>query len=157
MRLLLSYRIFSALILQDQIWWKDVIQYGPTTIILFMLLVAIIRLAPVYKEIRLREIDVRAEEAQAKREQATALGQLATVLQSIAVEQRRATETIEILQRVNADSNDRLSQNVHSLTERLDRIEVLNNSDQKSLAGQVIQRLERLETHVGSEATAART
>lgn len=149
--------IFFALFLQagDQIGWKDVIQFGPTAVLLFMILAFVIRLAPIWKEVRLREIDVRADENQVKREQSTALGQLATVLQSIAVEQRRATETIEILQRVNADSNDRLSQNVHSLTERLDRIETLNNSDQKLLAGQVLQRLESLENHVESKATTA--
>jgi hypothetical protein len=150
--------LFCALILQagEPTWWKEAFQYGPTIVLLFMILLFLIRIAPIWKEVRLSEIAARTDEAQAKREQASALGQLATVLQSVAVEQRRATETIEILQRVNADSSDRLSQNVHSLNERLDRLETTHNSEQQFLAGQILHRIESLEKNVGTEATTAR-
>jgi hypothetical protein len=120
------YQIFPlGLILQasDQIGWREAIQFGPTVVILFMLLVFLIRIAPIWKEVRLREIDMRAEENVVKREQAGALGQLANVLQVIAVEQRRATEEVTISQRVNASTANELNVNVKRLMQHVEELD----------------------------------
>jgi len=101
----------------------QILTYGPTAVLLALLLATILKLAPTWKEVRLRELDIRAGESAIREKEAEALGRLAEVLQSIAVEQRRATETIEILQRVNADASDSLSGNVRLLTDRIASIE----------------------------------
>ncbi len=66
---------------------------------------------------------MRSEENVVKREQACALGQLADALKDIAVVQRRATEEVGIMQRMNADSSDQLSNSVKALTQRLDVVQ----------------------------------
>lgn len=99
--------------------WREAIQYGPTVVILFMLLAFLIRVLPIWKEIRLRELDMRSEENVVKREQAVALGRLGDVLQSIAIEQRKATEEAILMQRMNASSADELSHNVRQLSKRM--------------------------------------
>ena len=119
---------------------KDVL--GVTPLLAFFIIAALVtlRLMPVWlahkKELKLREFETRSIEAKARSEQAGALealagsvGQLSGTLRDIAIEQRRATDTIKILQRVNADSAQSLNQNVTLLGERLDRLEGQENAD----------------------------
>jgi preprotein translocase subunit SecD len=114
--------------------WPQLALYGPTTILLGLLFVFILRLVhkmgPSWEKIKLRELDVREAEVKVKGEQAAALGQLgqgitqmAETLKEIGVDQRRATETIKILQRVNADTSDQMTRNMAVLTDRIDRFE----------------------------------
>ena len=97
--------------------------YGPTTVMLALILLFLIRLAPVWKEVQLKKIEAGREETVVKHEQAAALGQLAGALKEIAVEQRRATEEVGILQRVNAETADQVSLSVKQLSRRLDDME----------------------------------
>jgi hypothetical protein len=122
----------------ETIKWQDVVIWGPTTVMFGMLLWFLIKMAPTWKEIRLRELDVRLSEAKASTEMASALGQLGTgldtiaeTLNNIAVEQRHATDTIKILQRVNSDQSDELSRNVAILTDRMDRFEKRYDESQR--------------------------
>ena len=103
--------------------WKDLFQYGPTVILLALVLWFLLRALPIWKEVKLKELDLRGEENQAKLQQSDALGRLADVLKDIAVEQRRATENIEISQRVNAHSAEQLSVQVGVISKRVDQIE----------------------------------
>ena len=114
----------DASFLQIAIWG------GQTVLILAIILAAVIRLAPTWREIKLkqiekeaRELDVREGESKVQGQTATALSHLAEVLHEVAIEQRRATETIEILQRVNADQTDQLNGNLRAMNERMDRLE----------------------------------
>jgi hypothetical protein len=145
----------SPIFLQTEFAWPQLIQYGPTVVILAMILVFLIRILPSWKEVRLRELDLRGEENVVKREQAGALSQLAGALTHIAVEQRRATEEVGILQRYHSDSNDRLANNVHGLTERLDKLEELHADGlRRELIG-LTSRVESVEKNVGSQSTTA--
>lgn len=127
--LLFLFKMFPlALVIQaadqpDQIGWKEAIQFGPTVVILFMILAFLIRMAPIWKEVRLREIEMRGEENVVKRETAGALGQLANVLQVIAIEQRRATEEVTISQRVNASTASELNVNVKRLMQHVEDLD----------------------------------
>jgi len=141
----------------DAVGMQQLFLYGPTVIILVLILGFLIRMAPMWKEIRLKDMELRVEENVVKREQAQALTALAEVLKDIGVEQRRATDTIQILQRVNADASDRLSHNVASLTERLDRLETSQPFASAQLTRQLTERVESLEKYVGPEAATART
>ena len=104
---------------------KDLIAYGPTIVILALLL---FKWLPVWKEVKLREMDLRHEESGALGKLGDGLGTMATVLNSVAIEQRKATETIELMQRVNADAAERLEDNIRMLGDRLDTLERHNET-----------------------------
>lgn len=104
--------------------WSQVLLYGPTTVMLALILLFLIRLAPVWKEVQLKKIEAGREETVVKHEQAVALGQLAGALKEIAVEQRRATEEVGILQRVNAETADQVSLSVKQLSKRIEEMEL---------------------------------
>ena len=99
---------------------KDLIAYGPTIVILALLLW---KGLPVWERWKMRELDVRHAEAVALAKLGEGLSAMSNVLKSVAVEQRRATETIELMQRVNADAADRLEDNIKMLGDRLDDLE----------------------------------
>jgi hypothetical protein len=110
--------------------WKDFALGGSALMQLALVIFFLIRISPSLKEIRIKELDVRVLEVEGTKQMAAALGQLGTGLQTmsetlnnIAVEQRHATDTIKILQRVNADQSDELTRNVTIITDRVDRLE----------------------------------
>jgi hypothetical protein len=131
--------------------WTQFAPYGPTVIMLALILGFLIRIAPTWKDVKLREFDLRAEENSVKKEQAGALTLLADVLKSVAVEQRRATESVELMQRVNSDGNERLSHTMQSFNARLEVIERRDSSDARHIAEEAIARIEKIEKHVESE------
>ena len=111
--------------------WPQIALWGGQTVILLGLILGfLLKVLPTYKELKLKEfelkkqeLEVREGESRVRGQEALALGQLAEVLNAVAVEQRRATETTEILQRVNADSADRLNNQIEVLSERIERLE----------------------------------
>jgi hypothetical protein len=121
--------------------WREFISFGPGFVALIVILVFLIRMAPTWKEVKIRELDLRSSEVGVRGEEAKALGMLADVLRDVAVEQRKATETqrsateiTELLQRVNADRSEKLSSGVEQLSERFDRLEkliVITNGHEK--------------------------
>ena len=149
-----------ALFQADSINLKDLVTWGPAVVQLGLVIVFLLRIAPTWKEVRLRELELRAREGEFREKEAAALGKLADVLQSVAVEQRRATETIEILQRVNADASDNLIHNVRTLTERVTKIEDNGGTTLAQVAVDVIRLTQKVDTitkerNVESETAAA--
>ncbi len=117
---------FMFFLLQaESVPWGQIATFGPTVVLLALILWFLIRMAPVWKEVKFKELEVRGDESKVKGEQATALNSLASVLRDVSVEQRRATENIEISQRVNAELADRLSTSLQLLARRLDGLEAL--------------------------------
>lgn len=149
----------------DQTSWIQIALWGgQTVLILILLITAFLKFAPRYEKIRLRELDVREAEAKAKEEdakgraeQGSAMVQVATVLNNVAIEQRRATETIELLQRFNADSGERLEFAVRTLSDRQNKMEekIAEMSQIGTLfSSGLIDRVEKIEkSHVQSERT----
>lgn len=145
--------------------WSDLgpmLQYGPTVILLGLTLIFILKALPSWKEVKLRELELRTTEVTVRGEEAKALTALSETLRDVAVEQRkateeqrRATEMIEILQRVNSDASDRLTAAMTAQNERIDRIEkfAVLAQQQENLIG----RVGVLETHVQSSGTTAGT
>jgi hypothetical protein len=133
------------LLLQSELVpWSQIALFGPTVVILAMLLWFLLRAAPTWREFKLRELEVRDHEAQARSDQAeankllgsavesmgAALGGLSgalnansQVLANVAIEQRRATESVRVLQRVNAELTERLRSTVDDLAHRLEGVE----------------------------------
>jgi methyl-accepting chemotaxis protein len=113
-----------------EIAWPQLAAWGPTLVMLALVLAFLLKIAPTWKEIKLRELSVREAEANARSEQAAALSQLGTgvsqmsgTLKDVAVEQRRATDSVKILQRVGADTADQMVRQMAIITDRVERIE----------------------------------
>jgi len=117
--------------------WTDIgplLQYGPTIVLLVLVLGFLLKALPTWKEVKLKELELRGYDVETRGEEAKALSALSTVLREVAVEQRKATdeqrrttETIDILQRVNSDANDRLAASVAVLNDRLERLEKIEH------------------------------
>jgi hypothetical protein len=118
-------QIFTLTLIQagDPVGWTQIVEFGPTAVLLAMILIFLVRLAPTWKEIKLKELEMRGEENVVKGQQASALNGLAEALKEIAVVQRQGTETIQILQRANAQDTDRLATNVSIVSQRLESVE----------------------------------
>src|SRR3954471_15616888 len=82
--------------------WDKMFAGGISFVILVLLLVVLLKLAPMWKEIHLKEIDSRDKESDARIAQSKALESVANVLYEVAVEQRRSSDSVKILQRVNS-------------------------------------------------------
>lgn len=124
--------------------WEKWIGEGVAITLILMLLGFILRLAPMWKDIKLREFDVRTKEAEAsgqvsfaltqsanaQNQLATALGTLGETIKDIAIEQKKATDNVMILQRVNSNESNQISDSVEELIERMDTLEeVLKEKD----------------------------
>lgn len=111
--------------------------YGPTIVILGMVLAFLLRALPTWRLIKGRELDIREVEAQARSSQADALKSLGSslenmgsalnrnseVLKSVAIEQRRATDAIRLVQRISVGSTDKLREAIEDHEARLSEIE----------------------------------
>lgn len=126
--------------------WGSVAFFGGQTLLILLALIYFaIKAMPTFKELRIREFEVRENESKTQGQIASALVQIANSLnqnsetiKEIAIEQRRATDAVKLLQRVNADSANLQSQAFAILEDR-------------------VNRLERDRIHVGSEDTRTET
>jgi hypothetical protein len=127
--------------------WGEATAFGQTVVILIIIAWFFVKVAPMWKELKLREFSVREGEAKVGLEQAVALKSVGSSLEAMAgslkglgaslnnsteimglvvVEQRRATEAVRIMQRVNAESTERLHASVQDLAARLARLEEMD-------------------------------
>jgi|HubBroStandDraft_6_1064221.scaffolds.fasta_scaffold222131_3 hypothetical protein len=125
----------------EMLQFSQLYLYGPTVVILAMVLAFMLRALPTWRVMKTRELDIREIEAQARSSQADALKSLgdslgglgsalnrnSEVLSNVAIEQRRATDAIRLLQRINGDSTDHLRATVEDLVSRLAEIETERN------------------------------
>lgn len=102
---------------------KEFIGYGPTVLILALLGFLALRLAPTVQAIvlaladRWKEVALRRLEMQDKLSQT--VGTFGEPLREIALEQRRRTDAIEVLQRITDEDVARIKQEVTELKERI--------------------------------------
>src|SRR4051812_33661558 len=104
-------------------WDKYLVDNGAVIVLIVIVFAFLLRVLPTWKEIKIKEIDVRAKESETTGQLANALGQLGNTMSGIAVDQRKATENILILQRVNANETCAISDMVDRLVERVDSFE----------------------------------
>lgn len=116
-------------LLQDvlSVPWEKLFTGSISFVILVLLLVVLVKLAPMYKEIKLREIDSRDKDSEARVAQSQALESVSTILYAVAVEQRRAGDSVKILQRVNTTKAEDLEAAVSEVLDnhekRLSKVE----------------------------------
>jgi hypothetical protein len=118
-------------------WFYAVFYGGQTLLILIVLIYFAIKSMPTWERIRNRELDVRDSEAKvlgeiaaalcqvsaSNSQMASSLNQTAETTRSIAVEQRRATEILEILESSNSQQQDRIGETMKELSVRLKVLE----------------------------------
>lgn len=122
---------FLLLLFQtDSSGWEKYIGEGIAVSLIIVILGFILKALPTWKEVKLAELKTREKEAEVQIQVAGALGmlggslsQLGTVIHDIAIEQRRATDTVQILQRVNSEESERIFQSVDGLVVRIDGFE----------------------------------
>jgi hypothetical protein len=111
----------------NEISWDKIIGQGPVIVLVALFLFFLWRTLPSWLTTWQA---VKLADASAREKQAEAFGELSATLREIAVEQRRATDAIKLQSRVNADSNDSLSDSleglrddIKQLNKRVDEIE----------------------------------
>ena len=111
------------LFLQSEINWERWIGESIVFALVVAILVFILKALPIWKEIKLAEINVRDKEAESLGQLGNALNQIGDTMKDVAIEQRRATDNVKILQRANADESNNIIHSVDALNERLDTLE----------------------------------
>lgn len=132
--------LLNAIFLQDLVTlpWDKIFNGGISFVILVILLVVVMKLAPTWKEVKLKEIDGRDIDAKARIRQSDALESVAKVLYEVAVEQRRASDSVKILQRVNStkaeDLEAAISEAIESHEQRLIQLEKVDATTNRATA-----------------------
>ena len=114
----------------DVIGWDKLLALPMAIIVLLVILYFAFKALPFWKEIKLAEIKVRETEAASRSDEASAFGKLSNALnalselmQNIVVEQQRGAKNTHILQRVNADANDKILMKLNTLDQMSAHIE----------------------------------
>jgi hypothetical protein len=76
---------------------SQLVSFGQTVIIIFLLLMFALRFSPRWERVRMRELDVAEKEALSKQKQADSLVGLAKVIEKVAEEQGKTAENNEEL------------------------------------------------------------
>ncbi|HKO43350.1 MAG TPA: hypothetical protein VJU84_08670 [Pyrinomonadaceae bacterium] len=97
--------------------------FAPTIIMTFLILWTVLRITPTWKEVKMREMDIREKEIAQRSEQSAAVMTLAEVTREIAIEQKNTTEALRIAERVEIKRGERLAESVQDVTSRLEAIE----------------------------------
>ncbi len=117
------------LLLQNE--WTDYIGEGAVFSLVLVMLGFILKMLPTWKEIRIEEMKVRLKSAESIGSLGNSLNQLGIVMNNVAIEQRKSTENVLILQRVSADESRNLTSAVDELLERMVLLE--KNLKEKNL------------------------
>lgn len=132
--------------------WEKLLAGGQGILVLIILLAIVIKVAPTWKEVKIKDLSLRDHEVEVRGEEAKALTMLSGVLRDVAVEQRKATETqrtaseiTELLQRVNADRSEKLATGVTALGERFDRLEKIIQVAEQNEHSDLTSRVKALE------------
>lgn len=115
----MNFLIF--VLLQNE--WTAYIGEGAVFSLVLVMLGFILKMLPTWKEIRIEEMKVRLKSAESIGNLGNSLNQLGIVMNNVAIEQRKSTENVLILQRVSADESRNLTSAVDELLERMDLLE----------------------------------
>lgn len=124
----------------EALGWEKIIALPSAILVVVLILIFVLRALPYWKEVKLAEIRVREVEANSRTNEASVFGQLSNalsqisnVLQQTVVDNRRDTDKMQILQRVNADATDKILNKLDmfdeladghiSICQRLDHLE----------------------------------
>lgn len=124
-----------AFIFQDvaELWTKIAdqgIAIAVLALILFFVIILVTKILPSWERIRTAEVESVKAQAAALGLLGSTIGQLSgslnqmgDVTKEIAVEQKKATENVLILQRVSTAQSNNLAESVDNLSERIEKLE----------------------------------
>jgi hypothetical protein len=96
--------------------------FAPTIILAFVILFGVIRLAPTWKEVKMREMDIREKEIAQRSEQSMAVQTLAECTRDIAIEMKHTAEALRIAERVTIMRSEELKDVAQELQGQLDTL-----------------------------------
>jgi hypothetical protein len=103
--------------------------FAPTIVMTFLILWTVLRVTPTWKEVKMRQMDVREKEIAALAELSTAVRTQAEVTREIAIVQKDATDALRVAERVEIKRGERLAESVqevaNSVQEVTNRLEVI--------------------------------
>jgi len=102
--------------------WSELKNFAPTIVIAFLVMWATIKLAPTWKEVKMRELDIREKEVLQREQQAVVIQSLADTTRDIAIEQKHATEALRIAERVTIREGEKLAETVHDMRETVQSV-----------------------------------
>jgi len=97
--------------------------FAPTILMCGLIIWCVVKLAPTWKVVKMRELDIREKEVAQREHQAVSIQLLADVTRDIALEQKHATEALRIAERVNIREGEKLGESVQEIAGRLELIE----------------------------------
>ncbi len=114
----------------EALGWDKIIALPAAVLVLVLILIFVLRALPSWKEVKLAEIKVREVEADSRTQEASVfgklsdtLGSMSSLMERITIDQRRDTEKMHILQRVNADASDKILSKLDTLDQMADSLE----------------------------------
>lgn len=125
------------ILLQTDLGWEKWVGEGVAVMMFIIMLGFLLKALPTWKEIKIAEFTVRTKEAEAsgqmslsltqfanaQNQLANALGTLGETVKDIAIEQKKATDNVMILQRVSSAESNQLSNSVEELVDRMNTFE----------------------------------
>src|SRR5262245_29590174 len=106
--------------------WDKILYGGQGLAVLVIIAIVLLKWLPIHKDLKMREFDVRDRESASRVAQAESMTKIGNSLYEVAVEQRRAADSVKVLQRVNARNLGDYEQILESHEERLVQIEKTN-------------------------------
>lgn len=107
--------------------WEKMLYGAQGFAVLAIILFFLLRVLPTWKDIKMKEFDTRDKDSDARAAQAESMKAIADVLYKVAVEQRRAADSVKILQRVNStrveDVEAAVTGSLEKHEERISRLE----------------------------------
>lgn len=119
--------------------FSEVKNFAPTILMVFLVLWATIKLAPTWKEVKMRELDIREKEVAQREQSAIALQSMAETTRDIAIEQKHSSEALRIAERVSIREGDKLNataqevrDSMHGVSARVEAVELAIAAGAKS-------------------------
>jgi len=110
-----------ALLLLDPSF-SEIKNFAPTIIFAFVIIWGVIRLAPTWKEVKMREMDIREKEVVQREHQAMATQALAETTRDIAIETKYSIEALRIAERVTIREGEKLSETTREIKEAVQTV-----------------------------------
>jgi hypothetical protein len=98
--------------------------FAPTIIMCGLVIWGVVKIAPTWKEVKMRELDIREKEIGQREQQAVATQTLAETTREIAIETKHGIEALKIAERVNLREGEKLNDAVHEIMDTVREIVV---------------------------------
>jgi len=103
--------------------FSEIKNMAPTIVLVFVVIWGVIKLAPTWKEVKMRELDIREKEVTQREQQSMAVQTLAECTRDIAIEMKHTAEALRIAERVTIMRGEALQHLTEDLEARVDALD----------------------------------